>query len=188
MADNVPGSLTLGAMPAGCVSSGQQVTCTIPAPLAPGTPVTFEIPVTPTVAGQSVVNTATVTGGGDSGCPQTKTRCESTVTTAIDAPQLRITKEATPASFSVGVTGTYLLGVVNEGTEPHDRGRQRGRQCPGHASRSASCRPDAWRSGSVVACLIPAGLEPGEAVSFAIPVTPSMGGVVRQHGPGRRRR
>ena len=70
LADNVPGSLALGAMPAGCVASGQQVTCTIPAGFEPGASVSFEIPVTPalSVAGESLVNTATVTGGGDSGC------------------------------------------------------------------------------------------------------------------------
>ena len=184
--DNVPASLTLGAMPAGCLSSGQQVTCTIAAPLAPGTPVIFEIPVTPTVAGQSVVNTATVTGGGDSGCP-TKTRCESSITTTIGAPQLKISKEATPPSFAVGVAGTYLLGVVNEGTafttavarvvrqHPGDlRDRCLAVRVPGHRAAGRlphSRRPRAGRGGQL--------RDPGDAIH---------GRRVRQLGPGQRRR
>ena len=186
VADNVPASLTLGAMPAGCLSSGQQVTCTIAAPLQPGTPVIFEIPVTPTVAGQSVVNTATVAGGGDAGCP-TRTRCESSITTTIGAPQLKISKEATPPSFAAGVAGTYLLGVVNEGTASTTAVARVSDNIP--ATFAIGALPSGCLAiGQRVDCLIPAGLEPGEAVSFAIPVTPSTGGVfansVRVSGGG----
>ena len=158
-------------MPAGCLSSGQQVTCTIAAPLQPGTPVIFEIPVTPTVAGQSVVNTATVAGGGDAGCP-TRTRCESSITTAIGAPQLKISKEATPPSFAAGVAGTYLLGVVNEGTASTTAVARVSDNVP--ATFAIGALPSGCLAiGQRVDCLIPAGLDPGEAVSFAIPVTPS---------------
>jgi uncharacterized repeat protein (TIGR01451 family) len=176
VADNVPASLTLGAMPAGCVASGQLVTCTVPAPLAPGTPMTLEIPVTPTVGGQSVVNTATVAGGGDSGCPRTRTRCESTVTTAVDAPVLRITKEATPPGFSLGVPGTFDLRVVNEGTAHTTAVARVVDNIP--ATFAIGALPSGCVAvGQHVTCLVLPGLEPGGAASFAIPVTPSAGGV-----------
>ena len=114
--DTVPESLILGVMPAGCDALGQQVTCTIPPPLAAGAEVTFVIPVTPTASG-SLVNTATISGGGDPSCPAgAPDRCQSTITTAVDAPQLRVSKQAAPASFVVGVEASYTLAVVNEGT------------------------------------------------------------------------
>ena len=67
--DDVPASLALGAMPAGCSAVAQIVTCTTPPGLAPDGSALFVIPVTPTVGGISVTNTATVSGGGDPGCP-----------------------------------------------------------------------------------------------------------------------
>jgi uncharacterized repeat protein (TIGR01451 family) len=81
--DAVPAGLTIGAAPAGCLVSGQGVTCTVPTALAAGASASFVIPVTPQAsAGASVTNTASVTGGGDPTCPA-QARCQSSVTTAI---------------------------------------------------------------------------------------------------------
>jgi len=67
--DTIPTGLTLGTLPTGCTASGQTVSCTIAAGLAVGVPIQFTIPVTPTAAaGNSVSNTATVSGGGDVAC------------------------------------------------------------------------------------------------------------------------
>ncbi|MCX7034371.1 MAG: hypothetical protein NT046_10435, partial [Arenimonas sp.] len=63
--DTIPTGLTIGTLPAGCTAAGQTVTCTVAAGLAVSASTSFVIPVTPTLAaGASVVNTATVSGGG----------------------------------------------------------------------------------------------------------------------------
>ncbi|SDE13032.1 conserved repeat domain-containing protein/fimbrial isopeptide formation D2 domain-containing protein, partial [Aquimonas voraii] len=91
--DDVPASLALGTLPAGCTASGQTVTCTV-ASLAVGASSSFVIPVTPGAgAAPSVQNTATVSGGGDPGCPLAA-RCSSTITTPVNAPGLGFTKTA----------------------------------------------------------------------------------------------
>ena len=81
--DDVPATLTLGAMPAGCSAARPRlVTCTTAPGLAPDGSALFVIPVTPTAGGISVTNTATVSGGGDPGCPNPdRPRCSATVVT-----------------------------------------------------------------------------------------------------------
>ena len=51
--DDIPASLILGALPAGCTASGQQVSCSIAAGFQAQGIATFLIPVTPTVLGRS---------------------------------------------------------------------------------------------------------------------------------------
>jgi uncharacterized repeat protein (TIGR01451 family) len=110
--DNIPASLTLGTLPAGCTAAGQTVTCTIAAGLAAGASTSFVLPVTPTAATTpSVQNTASVSGGGDPGCPGLP-RCTSTITTPVQGPNVALAKTANPASGSrvvVGTTITYTL-------------------------------------------------------------------------------
>jgi uncharacterized repeat protein (TIGR01451 family) len=117
--DNVPSSLTLGTMPSGCNASGQQVTCTIATGLATNTPVSFVIPVTPTVAasGTTLTNSATVSGGGDPTCPG-GVSCTSTINTPVVAaasPLLQILKTG-PATATAGGTIVYAITVTNVGT------------------------------------------------------------------------
>ncbi|WP_198146966.1 DUF11 domain-containing protein, partial [Pseudoxanthomonas mexicana] len=103
ISDAIPTGLTIGTLPAGCTVSGQTVTCTVAAGLAVNATTSFVIPVTPTTAAAaSVVNTATVTGGGDATCPA-NARCTSTVTTPVNRPQLTLLKTASSANFTVGV-------------------------------------------------------------------------------------
>ncbi len=123
ISDTIPASLTLGTMPAGCGAAGQVVTCTIPSGLAVSATASFIIPVTPTNAAQpSVSNTASVTGGGDPGCPAA-TRCSDTVIVPILVPILTTTKVgvvdntvvAPNDQSNVGDTIAYTITVTNSG-------------------------------------------------------------------------
>jgi len=113
--DVIPGTLTLGTLPAGCTAAGHQVTCTSSAVLAKDAKISFVIPVTPTAASApSVSNTATVQGGGDPVCP-TAANCTSTVVTPVSAPQLQITETAN-GPWSIGMSGAaYTITVTNVG-------------------------------------------------------------------------
>jgi uncharacterized repeat protein (TIGR01451 family) len=119
--DNVPSTLTLGTLPAGCSATGQSVTCTIAAGLTTGTPVSFVIPVTPTAAasGTTLNNTATVSGGGDPNCPNGAS-CSSTVSTPVSisatSADLQILKSG-PANVTSGQSVVYTITVTNIGPD-----------------------------------------------------------------------
>ncbi|MBD9480710.1 DUF11 domain-containing protein, partial [Pseudoxanthomonas sp. PXM02] len=115
--DVMPAGLTIGSLPSGCTVSGQTVTCTIPAGLAAGAVASFVIPVTPTGAAvPQVINTATVSGGGDPGCP-VQGRCSESVTTTVGfTSTLTLDKTASPTTMSaVGQVVTYSFLVSNTG-------------------------------------------------------------------------
>ncbi|MCU0757555.1 MAG: hypothetical protein MUE46_21020, partial [Xanthomonadales bacterium] len=81
--DTIPTGLTIGTLPAGCTAAGQTVTCTRAAGLAAGSSSSFVIPVTASIASPpSIINTASVSGGGDSTCPAAA-RCSSSVTVSV---------------------------------------------------------------------------------------------------------
>ena len=171
--DNVPGTLTLGAMPAGCSAAGQTVTCTVAAGLASGNAISFVIPVTPTAAadGTTLTNTATVSGGGDPSCPG-GTNCTSTTTTPVNAPALQIIKSASASNFVVNVAASYTLKVTNVGTTATTATATVTDSIPGTltiGTLPAGCSA----AGQVVTCTIAAGLTTGAPVSFVIPVTPT---------------
>lgn len=175
ISDTVPAALTLGAMPAGCSATGQVVTCTLAAGLATGTPVSFVIPVTPTAAASGTVltNTASVSGGGDPTCPGTP-RCSSTVNTPVNAPALSIVKNASPASFAVGVPASFTLTVTNSGSAATTAGSTIAVSDAVAASLTLGTLPaGCTASGQNVNCSIAAGLAAGASVSFVIPVTPA---------------
>lgn len=99
-----------------CSASGQTVTCTSSAVIAAGSSSTFTFNVTvgtSTAPGtNSVTNTASVSGGGDS---NTTNNAASDPTTILSS-NLTISKTHTPTSFIRGSTGTYTLTVGNTGT------------------------------------------------------------------------
>ena len=91
--------------------------CTVAAGLAAGGSTSFVIPVTPTIAAiPSVTNTATVSGGGDPGCPAAARCSDSVGPTPVNAAQLTITKTASAAGFVVGTPASYTLSVQNTGS------------------------------------------------------------------------
>ena len=170
--DTVPSGLTLGTLPAGCTAAGQTVTCTIAAGLAAGSSTSFVIPVTPTASAvPSVTNTASVSGGGDPGCPAAA-RCSDTEITPVNAPQLTITKTASAASFVVGTPASYTLSVQNTGTAATTAVATVTDVVP--ASLTLGTLPaGCTAAGQTVTCTIAAGLAVGASTSFVIPVTPT---------------
>ena len=169
--DVVPADLVVDSAP-GCTIAGQTVTCTIAAPFAPGTTTSFTINVTPTAAasGQTLANTASVQGGGDPTCP-VETHCTGTTTDTVDAPQLQLTKTATPNPFVIGVPATYTLTLANTGTVATTAATTITDTIPGGltiGTMPAGCA----LSGQVVTCAVPSPLATNTPVSFAIPVTP----------------
>ncbi|QBB69777.1 DUF11 domain-containing protein [Pseudolysobacter antarcticus] len=171
--DTIPGTLTIGTLPSGCSNSGQTVTCTIAAPLATGTPVSFVIPVTPQAAasGTTLSNTANVIGGGDSSCPANTANCQSTITTPVKAPALQIVKTASTGNFVVGTPASYTLTVTNIGSAATIATSTVSDSVP--ASLSLGAAPAGCTiTGQQVTCTVAAGLAVGASVSFIIPVTP----------------
>ncbi|MFD0724488.1 hypothetical protein, partial [Lysobacter brunescens] len=171
--DTIPTGLTIGTLPAACLASGQAVSCNVPAGLAAGGSASFVIPVTPTLAaGNSVTNTAIATGGGDATCPA-DARCTSSVTTAVNAPQLTLSKTASASPWTVGVPASYTLQLSNTGnaattavatiTDTIPTGLTIG-------TLPAGCTA----AGQIVTCTVAAGLAAGGSTSFVIPVTPTL--------------
>ena len=173
ISDTIPAGLTLGSLPAGCTTSGQTVNCTVSAGLAAGGSTGFVIPVTPTAAAQpSVTNTAMVSGGGDPTCPAAA-RCSSTVgPTAVNSPELTLSKTASAASFTVGVAASYTLQLTNTGIAATTATATISDTIPAGltlGSLPAGCTT----SGQTVSCTVLAGLAAGGSTSFVIPVTPT---------------
>ena len=171
--DTIPTGLTIGTLPASCTAAGQTVTCTVAAGLAAGSSTSFVIPVTPTAAAQpSVSNTASVSGGGDPGCPAAA-RCTSTAgPTPVNAPGLTITKTASAASFTVGVPASYTLQLSNTGTAATTAVATITDTIPTGltiGTLPANCTS----AGQTVTCTVAAGLAASASSSFVIPVTPT---------------
>ncbi|WP_354447488.1 beta strand repeat-containing protein [Ottowia thiooxydans] len=176
--DEVPAGLTLGTIPTNCLATGQTVTCTVSS-LAINASTSMVIPVTAqnSINGQSIQNTATATGGGDPGCvPGTAqsslpARCQAAVTTPISAPQLKLTKTASP-NLAVGVLGEYVLQVQNTGSAATVGDISVIDVIP--ASLTISSVPTGCqRTGQQVTCVGTTSLTPGQSTSWSIPVTPT---------------
>jgi hypothetical protein len=174
--DDIPASLVPGTMPAGCGAAGNQVTCAIAPGLAPAAAVTFAIPVTPTAASPGVTNTASVSGGGDPGCPAAA-RCSSTVVTevlspVVIAPRLRVTKESSSRVGRPEVPFDYVITVTNEGTGPTTAVATVSDDVPAVLTLG-TLPPGCAAVGQAVTCTVAAGLEAGGQAVFVIPVTPT---------------
>ncbi|MDZ4357613.1 MAG: hypothetical protein U1B84_14525, partial [Variovorax sp.] len=115
--DDVPPSLTIGTLPAGCTRAGQVVSCKVPAGFT--TSQSFVIPVTPLAsAAPQVTNTAKASGGGDAACNGTGA-CMSTVDTPVALPlAITTTKTASANPLIVGVAGQFYTVAVNVANQP----------------------------------------------------------------------
>ena len=103
-----------------CSASGQLVTCSRSAVIAPGTPTTPTAApaITLTVAvgadaAPSVVNVANVAGGGE---PLPQDNSAASQTTVVIDFDLTVSKTG-PASFTLGINGAYTLTVSNIGAK-----------------------------------------------------------------------
>ena len=172
--DTIPAGLTIGALPGDCTRVGQTVTCTVATGLAVSDSRSFVIPVTPTLAaGPSVTNTATVSGGGDLTSPSSASCPVSAGPTAINAPQLTMSKSASASPWTVGVAASYTLQVQNTGTAATTAAATVTDTIP--SGLTIGTLPAACTSASqTVTCTIGAGLATGDSASFVIPVTPTL--------------
>ncbi|WP_456236974.1 beta strand repeat-containing protein [Comamonas koreensis] len=180
--DTMPAGLTIdtASLPAACTqvpAGSQTLVCTAPAGLASGASTSFTIGVTAQNAlnGQSVSNQATASGGGDPLCAagtataDLPARCKPQSTTAVDAPQLTLTKTA--ASLSVGVPSSYTLTVTNTGTAPTNAPITVTDLVP--SSMTLGTLPaGCTAAGQQVNCVSTASLAAGNSISYVLPVTP----------------
>lgn len=132
--DTLPPGLTVNGGAAGPVPAGgadganwscsagavspQTVTCTSTASIGSGDSSLFSLGVAvglnAAVGPNSVTNTATVAGGGET---NTGNNGASDATTVL-SPDLTVTKGHSPSTFVRGGTGSYTLTVTNGGTAP----------------------------------------------------------------------
>ncbi|MDR0225316.1 MAG: DUF11 domain-containing protein [Burkholderiaceae bacterium] len=169
VSDTLDSRLTIGTLPAGCTRSGQTVSCTVAAGLAPNSQVSFAIPVTPTVGNILLANTATITGGGDPLC--TAGCASNEVQVPVKAPRLSIAKSASLDSLVVGVSARYVLTVRNTGTAATTAAATVSDTVAPTLQINAVSTGCSF-TGQVVTCTIPAGMATSSQVAFAITVTP----------------
>ncbi|WP_213601555.1 DUF7507 domain-containing protein [Pseudoxanthomonas japonensis] len=178
--DVVPAGLTIGTLPAGCVtnpSGSQTVECAIAAGLsnvAPDNTASYTIRVTPTAsAGTSVSNIASVSGGGDPDCAA---GCDSqSVDTTVNAPAIQIAKSG-PATAVTGVPFDYTIDISNTGTADATADVVVTDAVPAGMTIN-SAAPNCTIVGQDVSCTVAmADLSVGEAVTITINVTPTTAG------------
>src|SRR6202034_1684846 len=113
---------------------------------------------------------ATASGGGDPSCPAAA-HCTSTVSTAVDAPQLTMQKTPSGSAFVVGVPASYTLSMTNTGNAATTAAATITDNVP--TQLALGSLPAGCSAVSLfVTCTVPAGLMAGQTVSFVIPVTP----------------
>lgn len=115
--DEVPPSLTIGQLPAGCSRVDQLVSCKVPAGLTASK--AFVIPVTPqATAAPRVTNIATASGGGDPACDGTGA-CASAVTTDVTLPLIiTSTKTASANPLLIGAQDQFYTVAVKVANQP----------------------------------------------------------------------
>src|SRR5262249_8601684 len=143
-----------------------------------GGSVNYSIPVTPQASanGQSESNMAAVNGGGDPSCPNAS-HCDHTITNSVSAPQLLLTKSASPSPFVFNQPGTYTLTLTNTGTAATTAMATITDTIPAGLTIGAlppNCVLNPVGSQTVV-CTVAAPLAINSPVTFDIPVTPQAG-------------
>jgi uncharacterized repeat protein (TIGR01451 family) len=120
--DALPANLTTSSTPSGLgwdcrASTPTTVNCMTSSSIAaaPGSAPAITVPViVGVVEGTSVSNTVTVSGGGD---VDTSNNSFSLIT-GVNAPNLTVSKSASPSTFTQGQSGSYLITASNIGTGP----------------------------------------------------------------------
>lgn len=180
VSDTVPSDLLIGTLDAAsaCSASAQVVTCQVPNSLAPGQTQRFVIPVTPkaTALGKTLTNQATADiATGDLTCPSGKS-CVGITNDPVHAPQLTLTKTASPSAFTVGVQARYVLTLKNTGTASTTQAATitdaipAGLRIDGFEPAGA-CAVDAADSQKVI-CTVAAGMAVDAESAVAVLVTP----------------
>ncbi len=175
LVDIIPAQLDIDTLtlPIGCTAINQQVTCIIPAGLAAGATTSFVIPVTPNSEAAGIVNTATVSGGGDPGCPANTARCSSSVTTDFNVPALSMSKSPSTTFFTVGLPAFYTLTVTNNGSSATTEDAIIHDSVPAILTLGTLPSGCSNISGQSIECVVTAGLATGASQSFIIPITPN---------------
>ena len=157
-------------------STTTAVTCTRSDALLPGAsaPV-INVPVTIAAnAASPSINTARVSGGGDSTCPPTGatlTRCQGSVSTAVNAPSITVKKViGGNGTLVVNVPTSYIITATNNGQAATLAGTITDTIPTGLVI--GTLPNGCTASGQLLTCDIPAGLATGSSVSYTIPVTP----------------
>jgi len=117
ISDTLPSGITLTTASGTNWSCGgtTALTCTFTGTLAAGASTVLTLNVAVAATATTGDNTATASGGGDSSCPAAA-HCVGTVPVSVVAPQLTLTKTATPSSFAAGQPASYTITVSNTGT------------------------------------------------------------------------
>jgi uncharacterized repeat protein (TIGR01451 family) len=117
ISDTLPTGIALTAFSGAnwtCVGT-TAVTCTFAGTLAPNAITTLTLDVSVGAGTVNGDNSATASGGSDPTCP-VATRCTGTVTVGLAAPELTVSKIATPTTFVVGQPASYTVTLQNTGT------------------------------------------------------------------------
>ena len=125
IADVMPAGVTLSATPtatggalSGCPTTGSTLLgCTIATNASGPVVITVPVSVGAAAAGMPAVNSATVSGGGDSTCPAAA-HCTGTVTTTVAAPDMQVTPSTTlpPAVKDVPYPPNQTITCTNVST------------------------------------------------------------------------
>jgi len=117
VADNLPSGITLASASGtnwSC-SGTTSLSCTFSGTLNAAASTVLTLNVTVGASATVADNTAVASGGGDPTCPATA-RCSGTVVVGVTAPQLTVSKTATPNPFVVGHPASYAVTIVNSGS------------------------------------------------------------------------
>lgn len=170
--DTFPATIEIGTLPDGCSrGAGQAVSCLIPAGIPHGGQISYVLPVTPlaSAVGQVAHNTATVSGGGDPGCP-TAANCSASDNSTITAPQLHLAKNIEPTTLVVGQAASYTLTVSNNGTAATAGAVTVTDTFP--AGLALGALPDGCSASELTVTCTASSLAVDASASFVIPVTP----------------
>ena len=118
IADTLPTGITLATAVGtnwSCIGT-TALSCTFTGTLATSASTTLTLNVNIGTTATSGTNSATASGGGDPTCPATARCTGTTPTVNVTAPQLTVTKTASPNPFIVGQPASYTVTVQNTGT------------------------------------------------------------------------